>query len=940
MRQQSLPPRFDGLDPDTTNNAISMDIQDFHMSSDNESSNAYPVPAHLAARFWRPSAARRKTSGASSRRNSISSLHSNRSKRSAHGGPYSTHVAQHLRRASIIESRKARLADKAAHAEKVRLRAALAKAAPRMSAAREDRAMAAQQARERYLAQVAASCAEEVKRAKKVAEDMKERKAAEHLRMKENMEEKLAEAERRKRIYQQNLRRNRISTLPSVEERSAPIQKWTPKTDVAAARMIQGAWQNWRRRRAISDYLQIGLDVEQIKSSNFEDVSKLLGSENVLSATARVMQICELQDWEGGSGGDSTAVRVFLSTFLILGIPSSVLNADGEQEQDLIRKAKTLHLSFDLVLSNYQPGRKFSPSPVQLAALLESFNAFQTAMTAWKNRDASILIGTMVAQFAELDAIWQSVKNDTVGGVASDYNEGIRQNQTMLLVRLKRLAGHDKAMKLVREAVRARRKEQVERKAAKDTRPRETPSTFEVASDNEPSEDVLDSTTPSSSPQASELSRVISPMPRNQVVVHELAINKDWRIEIDPAVAETSAQRNQAVFQSMRADIQAGIGDRWILSMAKIIRNRLLQLLTAGNSLHVLISESLDQIVIENQVKAGNFSYEKFFSFVNTILPKLCSPSRDPDVKALAADRNPDFIARLAHTFRVLSLLYLDHANWLLFTASPRLIESAADYERKTFSDLYPTNHLPLTTTWWRLARIKLLTPSPSRRPSSSSPSPPNLTPEKIYTQALTDLFIAFPPSSTSTTTIPETLALDTARITLMRASVLRTITTSTILLTAKNLLKRDVRALWRAEAARMLALPAASAYTDASAYLSIIEAAHALPPSTKTALAGTIDRVLGEAAKPDEITHPVMKVLLAKARAYVAARLGAGSAEERVRGASAASEVLGSAGLGEFVATVGRWVEEMGAVRRVDLQAHGRWLDGVHADVVAEGAV
>ena len=97
---------------------------------------------------------------------------------------------------------------------------------------------------------------------------------------------------------------------------------------------------------------------------------------------------------------------------------------------------------------------------------------------------------------------------------------------------------------------------------------------------------------------------------------------------------------------------------------------------------------------------------------------------------------------------------------------------------------------------------------------------------------------------------------------------------------------------------------------------------------------------MLGEARKPDEVTHPVMKVLLNKARSYVAARLGAGSAEERVRGASGASEVLGSAGLGEFVPRVGAWVEEMGAVRRVDLAAHGAWLDGVHAEVGAEGGL
>ena len=112
--------------------------------------------------------------------------------RSAHGGPQSTHIAQHLRRASILQSRKDKAADRNAHAEKVRLRAAMNKAAPRVSTNSEERALAAQQARERYLAQVKANCAEEVKRSKRVAQEKREKRAAELLKLKEDMEERHA----------------------------------------------------------------------------------------------------------------------------------------------------------------------------------------------------------------------------------------------------------------------------------------------------------------------------------------------------------------------------------------------------------------------------------------------------------------------------------------------------------------------------------------------------------------------------------------------------------------------------------------------------------------------------------------------------------------------------------------------------------------------------
>jgi len=54
--------------------------------------------------------------------------------------------------------------------------------------------LAAQAAREKLLAEITARCEEEVKRAKKIAEETKEKKAAEHARLKEEMAEKLAEA--------------------------------------------------------------------------------------------------------------------------------------------------------------------------------------------------------------------------------------------------------------------------------------------------------------------------------------------------------------------------------------------------------------------------------------------------------------------------------------------------------------------------------------------------------------------------------------------------------------------------------------------------------------------------------------------------------------------------------------------------------------------------
>ncbi len=134
----SLP--IEGIDDDVDLSPIEgMD----HNEAARRAGPIFTPPPHIAARFYRPSQPAARTRQPRRGRGSISSTHS----RSSQGfgrqaAQQSKYVAQHLRRASILEDRKARLADRAAHAEKVRLRAALAKAATRDTSASEERALA------------------------------------------------------------------------------------------------------------------------------------------------------------------------------------------------------------------------------------------------------------------------------------------------------------------------------------------------------------------------------------------------------------------------------------------------------------------------------------------------------------------------------------------------------------------------------------------------------------------------------------------------------------------------------------------------------------------------------------------------------------------------------------------------------------------------------
>lgn len=197
----------------------------------------------------------------------------------------------------------------------------------------EERALAAEKTRQRYLAQVASACSEEVKRAKRVAEEMKERREAEGRKLRSEIEERLAEAERRRFEYQRNLKRGRTASTPRMEETRALKDSLVMANEKEAALIIQHAWRVAKRRKIVRGFLDLGLSIERVRNTDFEEVGALLSQEKILVQTAELLRLCGVQDQEGHIVGEKSTVRTFLSAFLILGHSAQVLSQDGEQER-------------------------------------------------------------------------------------------------------------------------------------------------------------------------------------------------------------------------------------------------------------------------------------------------------------------------------------------------------------------------------------------------------------------------------------------------------------------------------------------------------------------------------------------------------------------------------------------------------------------------------
>ena len=934
-------------------------------------------PPRIAARFYRPTNNRRKSSAASSRRNSISSAHSHQSHASSrHGGPQSNYIAQHLRRASIIEDRKARLADRAAHAEKVRLRAALAKAAPRSTTNSEERALAAQHAREKNLAEIVASCAEEVKRAKGIAESMKEKREAEGKKLRREMEERLAEAERRREelLNKGNTKRGR--SLSQMRKSSSPMPEIKEVlSETTAAGRIQQRWRIHQRWKALNEFADLGLTVDGVRETSFEDVVELLAQEKVLVGTANILRICGLKEGESGSVDEMTAVRTFLSAFLILGHPTQVLSSkgdSGEQEQvgalpmkrddlanpqlqDLVAKARDLLISFENVLSRLNAANNYTPPPAQISSLSEVYATFYNAFIAWKARDSSTLIDMMVLQFVELDSIWQTVKDSTEAAVTESYKEGIRENQIKLMVRIKKLAGPAQGKRLIANAMREARKARAAKKPAGDSRPRaaesDAPAIPDLATSERSVKSHLQTLTPPSTPprrsgsHADELRNVGSILPDNRTVVHELAINREFRIELEDSPEQRKRdEMNQMIFAAMRRAVASGHGNDWVLNMATNVREKLQHLLKQGNSMHTLIGEALDEEVVSRELQSGHFSYEKFFSFMGSILPRLCAPFRDDEVKILVENtlQSGDVVDRLQALMHFIDLMQLDYANFILQQGAADLLKHGLAWETKRFSEIMEetSNDLSKTEIAWRNSRTKVMTEAARRDPENIGLVRARPTPDKIYAQMLVDISTSLSPSDN----IPETLDLDIKRILRIRADVLRIVTAGAILLQSKNLLKRDVRSQWKIEATRVYSV-LENAKTADQAALGIqaaLESSRSMPVATKNHIKDLVTRIVAASTSvtdsdAGELRDPVMRLLFARLRGHLLGRLAANTEREKVKSASTASESLATLGLPEFVQKVGAIVEEVSRVGRLDREAHGLWYEVVASKIEDE---
>lgn len=930
------------------------------------------MPPHIAARFYKPKkpAQRRRSSSNSS---------------TGSGYIHPTERA-HSRRLKFLESRKSRLAAQALHAEKVRSR--VNHGSHQVISARlqaiNDSLRAAKEAREAQLAKTAAACASEVAKAKAIAEGVRLKRESEIQAIKDGVQDKLNAAEER-RLELLRARQNRrprgssasLKTPTEISEVIEPLRKaardgtgaaspprrqpTVEETRDSAARLIQRSWMAHRNSEIVSSFVRQGITLETFGTMPFEMATATIQSPDLAKATGNILQLGGVLEDSEEATNLTKACRTFLSAYLILGHPAAVLSNDGENEKALIVQSRDLLCAFESWILSTSANNGHRGAPKRRQAFVDAYHPFSIAFNAWKERDQLELLNGMANQFVELDTLWQKVKDDSEPQVAAEFKESIQENQMMILSRMKAIGGK-RATEMLKKAVQKSRRK-LHRKQA-DRKPRAVVSETASASSATQSLGIqaamqqVEDGSKADEDSALSYQTAFDDERRfkltNRQIAHELLIDRAFRFKErtkDQIHQTVEYQAKKAFYDLMREDIAEGELEKWIPSMAETVRQKLLRLVPSGSSVHQIISNSIDIDLITQQCRSKTYDHIPFFSFIYSLIPKLCSPARDEACQALINNVSPDedYISRLEKLIDFLELMQLDHANYQLMTAAPHIIPHAAQYEQHMFTEDLAGGRFDLsrTKTWLNTTISERLAEMASR--DTEGVNHPRQQPSifSLLNQGYVSLLIHLNPLSS--VVLPETFHMDGERVLNLYRDVNTVVVSSAMLLTIKSLLRKDARTVWkgaREKTAELMGNSRLSSEAKADALVTFLkeDLGAGITEGQVGHIRPAVKRLFGNfenAQRGDTsglLGDPVVKVMLARLKGFVLARLNAQTPKDQVRLASGATETLASFGMAEQVVEVARIMYGVLALATVNRDCYSKWYDEIVGEAMAQG--
>ena len=347
-----------------------------------------------------------------------------------------------------------------------------------------------------------------------------------------------------------------------------------------------------------------------------------------------------------------------------------------------------------------------------------------------------------------------------------------------------------------------------------------------------------------------------------------------------------------------------------------------MRLFEPTQSFYKVIENAFDIQLIQQQCRVGNYDYNKLFNWVLSLLPKICSPARDLVVQQLI-QLEGDFIIQLDKLMDVLDLLILDQTNFTLMQSAPLLIPQATPYERRTFAaEIQSGKKLDKTRQWLADARDNKYATA-IRNPEGVNLDTSLPTAEAIYNQGLLSLVISL--DELKHQDVPETFHLDVERLIGYRDTVRKIVISSAIVLTVKNLLRRDVRQSWKALKYKVVALMDKNYKIDATELITYIQETTALPPAVQTHIKLAVAKICNLSQ-----LDAVLRLIFNRLKTFIDVRLNAQGSRQRAKLASAVSETLVSYGMEEQIGDVTTLLESVERLAGYNRITYEEWYNAI----------
>ncbi|OZJ03335.1 hypothetical protein BZG36_04213 [Bifiguratus adelaidae] len=682
----------------------------------------------------------------------------------------------------------------------------------------------AQSRRETLLRQRRELCAKHVSRAKEIAK--RHRKSVE-----ESKESKKQQLEHRLRITES--RREKLLNIPRTQHLSnrtsfgSTGEDMNPQLSSRRNSTVSGDKQAIKRR-ALEPYMQKwlahGLSMQKASSAAFSDLISIVQNKSLVHLTGQVLYLLNNLLHGGGRKSDLSekashtlngnplkrisGPRVFLTAYLLVGQPAQILGPSHADHQELIDSAKQMLTDFE----RWLPTRQRPQSEAELVSFEQSWLSFRHLFAAWKARDASRIVDSMLEHAMEIETLYDTIIEKDMAP-PQPIKQQIQRQRAEIRAQIQRLGGAD-AVRRLDSVLATIERERADRAAARqqaDDNMSVLPSTdpamtldAALPKDKVPAAHRTEAhmsqnpSTASDTDQSAEAARILeslAAMPtENVILLHEIAVDPNFHLQkwgksaVEDRVREVMTR---AFFDSMREDFSQANYARWLPGLIKDIQERLTSLVPPRSSMQQTIQEVLDQDLITQQLVRNIFDVRHCLDFVWNTMAAICAPVRDEQVQELKAMvATADVVDQFKATLELLDEMNLDLANFQIATLRPFLTSKAQEYERQSFARAIQEQRipasLPKTRAWLQKAWSDVQEAAAQRTPDpGSSADVVDSRFDHIHNEALVSYVMSTEPLNEAN--CPETLRLDLHRLIKMANNIVHANSVVTLVMLAKN---------------------------------------------------------------------------------------------------------------------------------------------------------